>query len=216
MSSYPNLEFFPMSPCSWDELLFSHHMLSKVQIKDEENLIFSYPNNEYHQYEHSSETDRNKTDSLQVIAKPKEEPEVDKKRFIGVRKRPWGKFAAEIRDSTRNGIRVWLGTFDSAEEAALVYDQAAFAMRGSSTQLNFPMERVKESLKGKGYSCFKDGSSPAAAIKETHRVRRISKSKRNNNNQVCSKSPLVFEDLGSDLLEQLLFTSESSSSSTCS
>ena len=222
-------------------------MLSKVEIKEEEeeeNLIFKDPN-EY-QFEHSSETDPNKTshdekNTLEVIAKPKDEPEFHKKRFIGVRRRPWGKFAAEIRDSTRNGIRVWLGTFDSAEEAALVYDQAAFAMRGSSTQLNFPMERVKESLKGKSYSCFKDGSSPAAAIKETHRVRRVSKIKRNNKNQedsgsdlleeilvtriskskrkiknqVCSESPVVFEDLGSDLLEQLLFTSESSSSSSC-
>ncbi|XP_024963061.1 ethylene-responsive transcription factor 1B-like [Cynara cardunculus var. scolymus] len=209
MSSYFNLEFFPKSPCSWDELLFSHHMLSEVHIKEEENLVFKDPNE--FQYEHSSETDPNKTSqpekgTLEAIAKPKEEPEVHKKRFIGVRKRPWGKFAAEIRDSTRNGIRVWLGTFDSAEEAALVYDQAAFAMRGSSTQLNFPMERVKESLKGKGYSSFKDGSSPAAAIKETHRVRRNSKSKRNSRNQVCSEIPMVIEDLGSDLLEKLLFT----------
>ncbi|XP_071704416.1 ethylene-responsive transcription factor 1B-like [Rutidosis leptorrhynchoides] len=148
-----------------------------------------------------------------------------------VRKRPWGKFAAEIRDSTRNGIRVWLGTFNSAEEAALIYDQAAFSMRGSSAQLNFSMEKVKESLKGKDYNCFKDGTSPAAAIKETHRVRKVSKSKSNNNNdnnnnhnhnnsyyynQVYSKTPVVFQDLGSDLLDQLLSTSESSSSSTCS
>ncbi|CAI9753244.1 unnamed protein product [Fraxinus pennsylvanica] len=92
------------------------------------------------------------------------------KRYIGVRKRPWGKYAAEIRDSTRNGIRVWLGTFNSAEEAGMVYDQAAFAMRGASAGLNFPLEKVKESLKNMNYK-FKDGSSPAEAIKETHRAR---------------------------------------------
>lgn len=91
----------------------------------------------------------NKENGCTAIKVPKK-AKIDGRRFLGVRQRPSGRWVAEIKDSSQN-LRLWLGTFDRAEEAALAYDKAARLLRGRNAKTNFPPSHNDQQH---GMTCF--------------------------------------------------------------
>ncbi|KAB5527043.1 hypothetical protein DKX38_020890 [Salix brachista] len=87
------------------------------------------------------------------------------RRFVGVRQRPSGKWVAEIKDSSQR-VRLWLGTYDTPEEAARAYDEAARALRGENARTNFAS--VNPNLNQSGSTPGSDGGLDLSGSDERH------------------------------------------------
>lgn len=76
------------------------------------------------------------TSNKNMVTKSSSSAKTALRRFVGVRQRPSGRWVAEIKDSSQR-VRLWLGTYDTPEEAARAYDEAARALRGENARTNF-------------------------------------------------------------------------------
>ncbi|XP_055807063.1 ethylene-responsive transcription factor ERN1-like [Solanum dulcamara] len=111
-------------------------------------------------------------------------------KFVGVRQRSSGKWIAEIKDTTHKKIRMWLGTFETAEDAARAYDEAACLLRGSNTRTNFVTTRVSAD------------SQLAYRIRNLLDSKKIAKQNKQGNSAVFASTCSIVDSVSSEKIQE--------------
>ena len=135
-----------------------------------------------------------------AIARPKRRRASPSHPYRGIRQRAWGRWSAEIRDPTK-GVRVWIGTFDTAADAARAYDATARRIHGRKARTNFPAGTAVP------HGVRADEPAPCGTVDGTDSVASTSSSSEVNST-APSDARILLECCSDDLMESLLAGSD--------